>query len=286
MTASLLHQLRARLAAAAGPVSLTALGRDLLKAPWASPEQVRRILQPLLAQIPEAVLGDDGCLRRRPAAEETGPAERLTETRFVVVDVETTGRSAPPGRMIEVACVTLERGRITETFTSLINPGEPIPPFITALTGITDAMAAAAPPFAELAADVRRRLAGAVVVAHNAPFDRRFLTAELTRADETFVWTTPTLCTVRLARRLVPGLDSYRLASVAGYFGIRNAACHRAAGDALATAELFLRLLERLGEEGVSTVEAAVALMTKGRGTNRRRLRLSNEEAHDERRAR
>lgn len=275
-----------RLATACGPVSLTTLGRDLLKAPWASPEQIRRILQPLLAQIPEAVLGDDNCLRWRPSSPaENFASALLTEARFAVVDVETTGRSAQRGRVTEVACVTIERGRITETFTSLINPGEPIPPAISALTGITDAMVAAAPPFAAVAFDIRERLSAAVVVAHNAAFDRRFLTAELTRADETFVWTAPTLCTVQLARRLAPGLDSYRLDAVTDYFRIPNVARHRASGDALATAKVFLRLLERLIEQDILTVEAAAALMTKGRRTHRRRLQLTGEDEHHERRA-
>ncbi len=266
----LLHELRTRLTAARGPVDLTTLGRDLLKAPRASPEQVRRILQPLLAQIPEAVLGADCRLRWQPLTEALPIASTpLTEARFVVVDVETTGCKAPQGRVTEIACVTIERGRITENFASLVNPGEPIPLAITDLTGITNAMVANAPPFAAIAQEVQRRLASAVVVAHNAAFDRRFLTAELTRVDATFVWTAPTLCTVQLTRRLIPGLTSYRLGAIAAHLQIPHTACHRAPGDALATAELFLRLLNQLTDQGQTSVEAVAAFMTKGRRAHR-----------------
>ncbi len=284
---ALLKKLRARLAAARGPVPLAALARDLLKAPQTSPELARRILLPLLAHIPEAALGDDNCLRwQAPSPAASAPSQPLAEARFAVVDVETTGRNARQGRIAEVACVIIERSRITETFTSLVNPGEPIPPLITALTGISDALVADAPPFRAIAPELRRWLGNAVVVAHNASFDRRFLTAELTRADESFVWTAPTLCTVQLSRRLVPGLDSYRLDSVAAYFRIANPARHRASGDALATAQVFLRLLERLSEEDILAVEAAAALMTKRQRRNRQRLQLSREDERYERRAR
>ncbi|MFQ3582098.1 MAG: exonuclease domain-containing protein [Chloracidobacterium sp.] len=277
---TLLRTLRARLSAAPGPVSLTTLGRELLKAPQASPELVRRILLPFLEQIPEAILGDDNCIRWQAYLAHPTPdwPQLLLESRFAVIDVETTGRSSRHGRITEVACVLIERGEMTDTFTSLVNPGEPIPPLITALTGISDAMVADAPPFAAIAPQLRARLVQTVVVAHNASFDRRFLTAELTRADETFVWEAPTLCTVQLARRLVPGLDSYRLDCVTDHFRISNPARHRASGDALATAQLFLRLLNRLVAEGITTVEAATALMAKRQRSNQRRLRLPNED--------
>ncbi|QUV85343.1 PolC-type DNA polymerase III [Chloracidobacterium aggregatum] len=279
----LLKTLRARLSAARGVVSLTDLGRELLRAPRAAPELVRRVLLPVLAQLPEAVLeGDDG-LRWQPlptAAPEATAS--LLECRFAVVDVETTGRRAEQERITEVACVTIERGRITETFASLVNPGVPIPPLITALTGISDELVATAPPFAAIAAEMRQRLSQTVFVAHHASFDRKFLTAELRRADETFVWTAPTLCTVQLARQLVPGLDNYRLDTVTAHFRISNPARHRASGDALATAQLFLRLLERLIEQDIVVVEAVTALLAKQKRTGRRRRPLPGEDRHHE----
>ncbi|QUW00419.1 hypothetical protein J8C02_02655 [Chloracidobacterium sp. MS 40/45] len=279
----LLKTLRARLSAARGVVSLTDLGRELLRAPHAAPTLVRRVLLPVLAQLPEAVLeGDDG-LRWQPlptvAPEATAS---LLECRFAVVDVETTGRRAEQERITEVACVTIERGRITGTFASLVNPGVPIPPLITALTGISDELVATAPPFAAIAAELRQRLSQAVFVAHHASFDCKFLTAELRRADETFVWTAPTLCTVQLARHLVPGLDNYRLDTVTAHFRISNPARHRASGDALATAQLFLRLLERLMEQDIVAVEAVTALLAKQKRTGRRRRPLPGEDRHHE----
>jgi DNA polymerase-3 subunit epsilon len=269
---SLLKNLRARLLAARGPVSLTELGRELLRAPRATPEIVRRILLPLLAYLPEAVLEGDDSLCWRPLPDTFPEAtSSLAESRFVVVDIETTGHRAERGRITELACVTIERGRIAETFVSLVNPGIPIPPPITALTGISNELVATAPPFAAIAAELRQRLSQGIVVAHHASFDRRFLTAELTRADETFVWTAPTLCTVRLARYLIPGLESYRLDAVTAYLGIANPARHRAWGDALATAQLFLRLLDQLLEQNITTVETVMAIMAKQKQTPQRR---------------
>ncbi len=278
----LLRTLRARLSAARGVVSLTELGRELLRAPRAAPELVRRVLLPALAQLPEAVLeGDDGLRWQPQLAVAPEATASLLECRFAVVDVETTGRRAEQERVTEVACVTIERGRITGSFTSLVNPGMPIPPPITALTGISDELVATAPPFAAIATELRQRLSQAVFVAHHASFDRKFLTAELRRADETFVWTAPTLCTVQLARYLVPGLDNYRLDTVTAHFRISNPARHRASGDALATAQLFLRLLERLMEQDIVAVDAVTTLLAKQKRTTRRRP-LPGEDRHHE----
>ncbi len=279
---SLLRTLRARLSAARGVVSLTELGRELLRAPRAAPELVRRILLPILSQLPEAVLEGDDRLRWQPRPT-VGPeaAASLLACRFAVVDVETTGRCAEQARITEVACVTIEQGRITETFASLVNPGVPIPPPITALTGISDELVATAPPFAAIAAELRQRLSQVVFVAHHASFDRKFLTAELKRADETFVWRAPTFCTVQLARQLVPGLDNYRLDTVTAHFRISNPARHRASGDALATAQLFLRLLERLTEQDITAVEAVTALLAKPKRTSRRRPSPGEDRHHE-----
>ncbi len=270
----LLRTLRARLSAACGVVSLTELGRELLRAPRAAPELVRRVLLPVLAQVPEAVLEGEDRLRwqQQPTVTPEATASLLA-CRFAVVDVETTGRRAEQERITEVACVTIDHGRITGTFTSLVNPGMPIPPPITALTGISDELVATAPPFAAIATELRQRLSHAVFVAHHASFDRKFLTAEFRRTDETFVWAAPTLCTVQLARHLIPGLDNYRLDTVTAHFRISNPARHRASGDALATAQLFLRLLERLIEQDIVAVEAVIALLAKPKRLTRQRRR-------------
>lgn len=171
---------------------------------------------------------------------------------YVVVDVETTGGPASRGhRITEVAAVRLHGdGQVVEEFSSLVNPGRPIPPPISALTRITSEMVHRAPPFALVADEVRRLLAGAVFVAHNAAFDWRFVSHEL-RLAAGVLPDIPLLCTVRLARRVVPEVASRSLDALSEYFGVENVARHRAYGDARATAAVFRRLLERLAEREV-----------------------------------
>jgi DNA polymerase III subunit epsilon len=174
---------------------------------------------------------------------------------YAVVDVETTGGSARGGhRVTEVAVFVVEGGRVREAFSSLVNPGRPIPPRIAALTGISDRMVRDAPPFAAIATRVAEVLEGRVFTAHNAAFDWGFLSHELERALGG-VPQVQRLCTVRLSRRLLPQLPSRALDSVSAHFGIEIAARHRAAGDAEATAHLLLRLLDLLDERGVTDWE-------------------------------
>jgi DNA polymerase III subunit epsilon len=171
---------------------------------------------------------------------------------YAVVDVETTGGSFARGhRITEIAAVRVRGdGSVIDEYRSLINPERPIPAFITALTRITWDMVRDAPRFGDVAADIARVLGGAVFVAHNAPFDWHFVGAELNRAGVLIGGRT--LCTVRLARKLVPELRSRSLDSLSYFFNIHIEARHRAYGDARATAELFRLLLDRLDEQEVT----------------------------------
>lgn len=272
----------ALLLAAEGPLPPVVLMRRVCRVERLQPEDAARMADVLLGQRPEFVLLDDdrwallrdGAIVSTPPdavegapemAEVTGAtpdasrastlaprlAPSLRDLRFAVVDVETTG--SQPGlwdRITEIAIVPVEQGRVGEPWSQLVHPGRPIPPMITALTGISDQMVADAPRFAEIAGDVVTRLEGAVFTAHNAPFDRRFVDAELMRArGEQLAGTA--LCTVRLTRRLVPTLSRRSLDRVTSYFGIPIAARHRAAGDAVATAHVLVRLLEIADERDV-----------------------------------
>jgi DNA polymerase III subunit epsilon len=165
---------------------------------------------------------------------------------YAVVDVETTGGSWGRGhRVTEVAALRVRGdGTILDEYRTLINPERHIPSFITALTSITWDMVSGAPRFAEVAADFAHVLRGAVFVAHNAAFDWRFVGAELHRAGMPL--SGRTLCTVRLARKLVPEVRSRSLDSLTCFFDIPVASRHRAYGDAAATVEVFRRLLDRL----------------------------------------
>ncbi|MGD8866717.1 MAG: exonuclease domain-containing protein [Gemmatimonadales bacterium] len=176
----------------------------------------------------------------------------LGELDFVVVDVEATGGSPARGdRLTEFAAVKVSGGKIVESFESLINPQRSIPPSVTRLTDITDAMVADAPTFGELADKVRMALEGAVFVAHNVAFDWRLLQAEFQRCRGGRLGG-ERLCTLRMARRLHPELPRRNLHALADYYAITSDRWHRAGSDARATAEIFVRFLARLSDEGVA----------------------------------
>lgn len=178
----------------------------------------------------------------------------LEECVFAVVDVETTGvRSRRDDRITEIAVVLVCGDRRELVFDSLVNPGRPIPGFVTSITGITDQMVRAAPRFEEVCERVLNVLSGRVFVAHNMRFDWSFVSSELRRSRDVRL-DGPRLCTVRLARRLVPMAQSCSLDALSYLFGFENPARHRAAGDALVTAQLLNRLLGLARESGARTL--------------------------------
>jgi DNA polymerase III epsilon subunit family exonuclease len=188
---------------------------------------------------------------------ENVEARALYETDFVVVDVETTGAKTPPCRVTEIGAYRVSRGRIVAEFQTLVNPETVIPPFIVQLTGITNEMVKDAPVFENVAHDWLDFADEAVLVAHNAPFDVRFLNHEIARVFPGRRMINSHLCTVKLSRRIFPGLLNYRLHTVAEHFAIQILNRHRAADDALATAEIFLHMLDRLNQHGVRDVAGA-----------------------------
>jgi DNA polymerase-3 subunit alpha (Gram-positive type) len=184
-------------------------------------------------------------------------ARQLYESDFVVVDVETTGAKTPPCRITEIGAYRVSRGRIVAEFQTLVNPETPIPPFIVQLTGITNQMVKNAPTFADVIEGWLDFAADAVLVAHNAQFDVRFLNHEIRRVFPGRRMINSYLCTVKLSRRIFPGLMNYRLHTVADHFTIPIINRHRAADDALATAEIFIHILARLHQHGVRDVAGA-----------------------------
>ena len=189
-----------------------------------------------------------------PAWRLASPAEEplLSSLSFAIVDVETTGTRPDQGdRITEIAVVTVRDGEVVDVYETLVNPERPIPPFITRLTNISWEMVRDKPPFRDVCADVLRALDGNVFVAHNANFDWRFVSAEVSRTTGRAL-TGRRLCTVRLARRLLPQLRSRSLDWVANHYGVEipEGMRHRAAGDALATARCLLRLLADAREHG------------------------------------
>lgn len=168
---------------------------------------------------------------------------------YAIVDIETTGGYASNNAITEVAIV-LHNGVDTEgVWQTLINPGQKIPVYITALTGITQQMVAEAPRFEEVAPNIARLLEGRVFVAHNVNFDYSFLKHHLQLAG--FELNNRKLCTVRLGRQVVPGLPSYSLGNLCRHLDIPIYDRHRAAGDAHATVKVFEHLLRNGAEKHI-----------------------------------
>jgi DNA polymerase-3 subunit epsilon len=182
-------------------------------------------------------------------------AASLAQVPFVVVDTETTGTKAGEDRLIEVAAVRVCGGEVVDRFSQLINPERSVPHRITRLTGISTGMVFDQPPAAEVLPAFLDFLGDGVFVAHNLSFDLRFLNAELHRADLGEI-DNAALCTLRLARRLLPNLRSKGLSGLAKHYGIQIEARHRAFGDAQATATVLLHFMDKLdAEHGITVLD-------------------------------
>ena len=189
---------------------------------------------------------------RTRSAPDTLP-ESLRDLSYVVVDTETTGGRAWSGdRITEIAAVVVRNGEIVELFETLINPQRSIPYFVTQLTNITWDMVKDAPTFDRVAPDVMRVLEGNVFVAHNAMFDWRFVNSEMSRSTGQRL-RGRRLCTVKIARKVLPQLSRRSLDYVARFYGVEIRGRHRAAGDALATAKCLLRMFSDLADRGCDT---------------------------------
>lgn len=234
-----------------GPRGPVDIAREVLGLGRAQGVVAERLVAALLAADPRFAFDTDG---RWCAVPEPVPGGLpLAELSFAVVDVETTGMRARAGdRVTELAVVHVDGARTEVAMETLVNPEIPIPDFITALTGIGDAMVRGAPRFEDLADRLVAALGGRIFVAHNARFDWAFVQAELERAGA-YPPRVQRLCTVRMARALVPELERRNLDSVMHFFGIEADRRHRAAGDALVTAEVLRRLLARAEERGIGT---------------------------------
>ena len=174
----------------------------------------------------------------------------MKEAQFAIVDIETTGSYAAASQITEVAIFIFDGKEVIEEFSTLINPLQPIPFHIQALTGINDEMVQDAPTFPEVAERIFDLLQNRIFVAHNVHFDYSFLLASLKAAG--YDWKAQRLCTVRLARRTFKGLPSYSLGKLCQSLGITLTDRHRAAGDARATVTLFQRIYENDAENFIN----------------------------------
>ncbi len=164
---------------------------------------------------------------------------------FAIIDIETTGGSAQYERITEIAVYIHDGFQIIDSFSSLVNPERPIPPYVAKLTGISNEMVANAPKFYEIAKKVIEITEGKIFIAHNVNFDYNFIRQEFKSLGYEF--NRKKLCTVQLSRKLIPGKQSYSLGKICLELGIviPPEQRHRAAGDALATVKLFEFLLSQ-----------------------------------------
>jgi len=168
---------------------------------------------------------------------------------YAIVDIETTGGHASGNGITEIAIYIFDGEKLLDHFHSLINPFQKIPVYITALTGINDAMVAVAPGFEEVAGKVFHLLSNKVFVAHNVNFDYSFIKQQLNNCG--YELNVKKLCTVRMGRKIFPGLPSYSLGNFCRNMGIIMQNRHRADADARATVELFCIMLLQDGAKGI-----------------------------------
>ncbi len=182
--------------------------------------------------------------------------KRFAQTTFAVVDVETTGVDPQLDQVVEAACVVMRGLDRIETFSSLVDPGRAIPATASAVHHLTDAHVRGAPRLEDIAGLLGELTRNAVIVAHNAAFDLRFLP---------FLRDRPWLCSMRLARAVLPDAPNYKNQVLRYHLGIddpalESASAHRALGDAIVTSRIFAVCVERyLASGGIDDVPAAVA---------------------------
>ena len=162
---------------------------------------------------------------------------------YCIVDIETTGNGIKGNKITEIAIFKYDGEKVVDEFTSLVNPQSPIPFFITGLTGIDDQMVALAPTFQQIANKILKMTLDCIFVAHSVNFDYGVIKEEFRQIGIDFI--RKKLCTVRLSRKLVPGLRSYSLGKLCTAVGIEITDRHRARGDAYATTILFEVLLKK-----------------------------------------
>jgi DNA polymerase-3 subunit epsilon len=168
---------------------------------------------------------------------------------YAIVDIETTGSYAAANGITEISIHVFDGSVVVEKFETLINPGQPIPRYIQAMTGITDEMVADAPSFSDIAEKIYALLHDKIFIAHNVNFDYSFVNGHL--REHGFDLNCKKLCTVRLSRKIFPGFPSYSLGKLSQSLGIIINDRHRAGGDTEATVKIFQLLLANDKEQHI-----------------------------------
>lgn len=165
----------------------------------------------------------------------------MKDVKFAITDIETSGSGIKGNKITEICVIVVQNGEIIEQFSSLVNPSQSIPLYIESLTGINDEMLSGAPQFSEIAEEVESITKDCIFVAHNVNFDYNIIRAEFAELGKEFK--RKRICTVRLAKKLIPGLFSYSLGNICTSINILHYDRHRAGGDCEATVTLFQRCL-------------------------------------------
>ncbi len=216
-----------------------------------------------------------GRVIRQRSLDDLGLA--LSDVTFCVVDLETTGTRADSDAITEIGAVKVRGGEVLGTFQTLVNPGRPIPPQITLITSLTDAVVSSAPRIEAVLPSFASFVEGTVVVAHNARFDIGFLRAAYERAGRE-EFRPPVLDTLAIARRLVRDeVPNCRLGTLAERFGFASQPSHRALDDARATCELLHLLIERAAAWGVTGIDDLMQLGTIGGHPQSSKLRMTTD---------
>ena len=251
-----------------GPADVVDLIGHICNLPAAPRIVAEHMAQAMFTGRPEFVMDAVGrwTLAANPKkaakAKARTSVQPLSSLTWAVVDVETTGGPPPNHRITEIAAVIVKEGEIKEVYETLVNPQRSIPPFVTRLTNISWDMVKNAPTFSAIVPTLLDKLEGNVFVAHNAQFDWSFLSHEIQRTSGARI-SGNQLCTVKLAKKLLPHLPRRSLDYVANYYGIEIQGRHRAAGDAIATARCLLRMLEAAADQGCTTWEDLDKLQRK-----------------------
>ncbi len=236
-----------------GRASFVEIADSILRLSNAGDDLAAALVNDLIQNDPRFIIEDAYLTVSGPQIEDL----LLSEIDFVVLDVEAVHGKSIPTRIIELGATRVSGGEISDEFDTLVNPDLPLPRFIAALTGINDEMLRAAPPFAEVVEPWLAFAGDSVLVAHNSNFDLNLLNQEIARIFPGCRMRNADLCTVNLARRVAPNLESHNLDSLADHFGIEIKARHRACGDARATAKVLLCLLDELEMSGARTLREA-----------------------------
>lgn len=242
-----------------GRASFTQITDSIFRLSNISNELAASLIADLIQNDPRFIIDTE----HLHAADDKRDARFLNEIEFVVFDVEAVHDRGTPARIIELGAYRVCAGEILDEYETLINPEMSLPRFLSGLTGISNDMLTAAPKFAEIAHAWLDFVGDAVLIAHNSSFDLPILNREVARVFPGYRLRNCHLCTVDLARRLVPHIESYKLDSLAAYFGFEIPRRHRAADDALATARVFLRLLNELATSGMLTLSEARSFQAK-----------------------